>query len=454
MISKKIIKYSTLYMGLKMVKKDNMTIIGATRGFGRWIAEHLNNDFNITITSPNKDRGLEVAKELNVKYIQDNIEAVQNADIIIFSVPITIMVETIKEVAPHAPEGSLLMDVCSIKTEAAEALKKYAPENVEILPCHPMFGPRVPTIKRQIIVLTPIEDRANNWLDSVKKFLIKSECEIVVTTPQEHDKYMSIVQGLTHFSFITLASTIRKLHINVKKSRSFSSPVYSLMLDMVSRIIYQNPYLYYSIQKNNKENSFARKTLINEGIYLSKLIEEGNEKDFVKNIVESSQHMDDREEALIRSDRSIGMITQKSNVLTKSIGNELGLKDLYSKKVYVGIIKKVTSKYVVLKNHNNEEINLKISGVDILSRKEVFEWKKNNLKLENFDFTVQLPSKCNEKYLIKMFESIEGVIDAEIIDIKQIDDLKTNFTFNYSVFNKKDKKYIEEYIEGIGGTII
>ena len=265
---------------------------------------------------------------------------------------------------------------------------------------------------------------------------------------------MSIVQGLTHFSFITLASTIRKLHINVKKSRSFSSPVYSLMLDMVSRIIYQNPYLYYSIQKNNKENSFARKTLINEGIYLSKLIEEGNEKDFVKNIVESSQHMDDREEALIRSDRSIGMITQKSNVLTKSIGNELGLKDLYSKKVYVGIIKKVTSKYVVLKNHNNEEINLKISGVDILSRKEVFEWKKNNLKLENFDFTVQLPSKCNEKYLIKMFESIEGVIGAEIIDIKQIDDLKTNFTFNYSVFNKKDKKYIEEYIEGIGGTII
>ena len=437
-----------------MIEKDNMTIIGATRGFGRWIAEHLNDDFNITITSPDEVSGHEVAQELNVEYTSDNVEAVKNADIVIFSVPIEHMAETIREVAPHAKEGSLLMDVCSVKTEAAEALVKYAPENVEILPCHPMFGPRVPTIKRQIIVLTPIEKRADRWLGRVKKYLEESECEIVMTTPQEHDKYMSIVQGLTHFSFITLASTIRKLHINVKKSRSFSSPVYSLMLDMVSRIIYQNPYLYYSIQKNNKENSFARKTLINEGIYLSKLIEEGNEKDFVKNIVESSQHMDDREEALIRSDRSIGMITQKSNVLTKSIGNELGLKDLYSKKVYVGIIKKVTSKYVVLKNHNNEEINLKISGVDILSRKEVFEWKKNNLKLENFDFTVQLPSKCNEKYLIKMFESIEGVIDAEIIDIKQIDDLKTNFTFNYSVFNKKDKKYIEEYIEGIGGTII
>jgi len=437
-----------------MNKKSNMTIIGATRGFGRWIAEHLNNDFNITITSPNKSSGLEVAQELNVKYKSDNIEAIQNADIIIFSVPIDIMVETIKEVAPHAREGSLLMDVCSIKTESAEALMKYAPENVEILPCHPMFGPRVPTIKRQIVVLTPIEGRSNKWLNRVKEYLTNSDCEIVVTTPQEHDKYMSIVQGLTHFSFITLASTIRKLHINVKKSRSFSSPVYSLMLDMVSRIVYQNPYLYYSIQKNNKENSYARKTLINEGIYLSKLIEEGNEEDFVKNIVKSSQHMDEREEALIRSDKSIGMITQKANVLTKSIGNELGLKDLYSKKVYVGIIKKVTSKCVVLENYDDEEVSLKISGVDIISKKELINWKKDNLKLENFKLSVMLPSKCDEKYLINMFEKIEGVIDAEITDIKKISDLQTKFTFSYSLFNKKERQYIEEYVEGIGGTII
>lgn len=437
-----------------MNKKSNMTIIGATRGFGRWIAEHLNNDFNITITSPNKSSGLEVAQELNVKYKSDNIEAIQNADIIIFSVPIDIMVETIKEVAPHAREGSLLMDVCSIKTESAEALMKYAPENVEILPCHPMFGPRVPTIKRQIVVLTPIEGRSNKWLNRVKEYLTNSECEIVVTTPQEHDKYMSIVQGLTHFSFITLASTIRKLHINVKKSRSFSSPVYSLMLDMVSRIVYQNPYLYYSIQKNNKENSYARKTLINEGIYLSKLIEEGNEEDFVKNIVKSSQHMDEREEALIRSDKSIGMITQKANVLTKSIGNELGLKDLYSKKVYVGIIKKVTSKCVVLENYDDEEVSLKISGVDIISKKELINWKKDNLKLENFKLSVMLPSKCDEKYLINMFEKIEGIIDAEITDIKKISDLQTKFTFSYSLFNKKERQYVEEYVEGIGGTII
>lgn len=434
-----------------MNEKDNMTIIGGTRGLGRWIAEHLSNKFNITITSRNETSGLEVAKELNVNYSNDNIEAIQDADIVIFSVPIEHMADTIREVAPHAPENSLLMDVCSVKTEPAEALMKYAPENVEILPCHPMFGPRVPSIKRQIVVLTPIENRSNKWLERVKKYLTASECEIIITTPKEHDKYMSIVQGLTHFSFITLASTIRKLHINVERSRSFSSPVYSLMLDMVSRVVYQNPYLYYSIQKNNKETTFARETLVKEAIYLSKLINDGKEEDFVKNMVKSSQHLDDRDEALIRSDKAIGMLTEKANVLTKSIGKEVGLKELNGENIHIGIVKKVTSKCVTLENDCESE--LKISNIDILSAKEVFEWKKNNFKLEHFDLSVSLPSGCDEKYLIKMFEHIEGVIDVEITGTVPVSDSMTNFTFNYTTFKKEDRNYVEEYVKGIGWKI-
>ena len=224
------------------------------------------------------------------------------------------------------------------------------------------------------------------------------------------------------------------------------------MLDMVSRIVYQNPYLYYSIQKNNKENSYARKTLIKEAQYLSKLIEDGKENDFVKNIIESSQHLDEREEALARSDNAIKMLNQKANILTKSMGKEIGLKDFNSEKAYVGIVKEVTSKCVVLKS--NDEITLKISNVDILSKNEVLEWKKDNLELETFDLTLQLPSGCDEKYLIMMFENIEPVIDVEITALNQISDSMTNFTFSYSIFNKKDKTYVEEYVKGICANII
>ena len=434
-----------------MVDKSNMTIIGGTRGLGRWMAEHLKNDFNITITSRSEKSGKEIANKLGVVYNNNNINAVKDADIILFCVPIEFMVETIKEVAPHAQKGSLLMDVASIKTEAAEALDKYAPENVEIMPCHPMFGPRVPTLERQIIVLTPFENRSNSWLERIKDYLNKVNCEIVITTPQEHDKYMSIVQGLTHFSFIALASTIRKLNINVKESRNFSSPVYSLMLDMVSRIVYQNPYLYYSIQKNNKETENARKALIKESIYLSELIEDGDEEDFVKSIVESAQHLDEREEALIRSDKAISMTAQKANILTKSIGKEIGIYQSYTKETYVGVVEKVTSKNVII-NTGDEKITMNISNIDILTESELYEWKKDHLILEHINLSVMLPSECDEKYLIKMFKNIEPVIDAEIINTNS-NDLKTEYTFHYTLFDKKDKVYVEEYVKGIGGEI-
>ncbi len=431
----------------------NMTIIGGTRGLGKWMAEHLNKRFNITITSRDENSGKKIAQELNVKYSNDNIQAIQDAEIVLFCVPIEYMVKTIKEVAPHAPEGSLLMDVASVKKDAAEALMKYAPENAEILPCHPMFGPRVPTLQRQIIVLTPFENRSNKWQPIVEAFLDESGCETVITTPEEHDRYMSIVQGLTHFSFISLASTIKKLNINVKRSRSFSSPVYSLMLDMVSRIVCQNPYLYYSIQKNNKETANAREALIRESTYLSKLIEEGDEEDFVKKMVESAQHLDEREEALIRSDKAIAMQTQKANFLTKSIDKEVALQHSFSKKIHFGIVKKVTSKNVILENNNKEEITYKISNMDILTEKELFEWKKNNLKLEEFDLSVSFPSKCDEKYLIKMFKNIEPVIDVEVTDSEEIDDSLREYTFHYTLFDRKDEKYVEEYISAVGGTI-
>ena len=52
-----------------------------------------------------------------------------------------------------------------------------------------------------------------------------------------------------------------------------------------------------------------------------------------------------------------------------------------------------------------------------------------------------------------MFKNIECVIDVEITDIKHMNDSMTNFTFDYSTFNKEDKDYVEEYIKGIGGKI-
>ncbi len=437
-------------------KINNVTIIGGTRGLGNWIATELSKeDFNVTITSRNKDSGEKVAEKINVKYNNDNIEAIENADLIIFSVPIEVMEETIKDVAPYAPENSLLMDIASVKTGPAEALIKYAPDNTEILPCHPMFGPRLPSMEGQVIILTPIKDRSNKLFENVKNFLEKRNAHVVISTPKEHDKIMSVVQGITHFSYISIASTIKKLDISVKKSREFASPVYSLMLDMISRIVSQNPYLYYSIQKSNAETAISRRTLIEESIRLSKLIEDGEEDLFVKNMSDSAKHLDEFEEALGRSDKAISILTNDYYVLKESIGKEIGVKHQYSKKIHVGVVDSVSSDIVTLTN-KNKKIDLKISNVNKLSDAELYEWKKNNLELCEFDISVIFPKHCNKNILLNMFKNIKPVINVELKDVyvgEQIDEDKMSLTFHYSTFYKNDKNYVENYLRGIGGTI-
>ena len=438
-------------------KRKNITIIGGTRGLGKWITEQLKKeDLNITITSRNKSSGEKVANKLNVNYTDNNIESVKNADIIIFSVPIEHMVKTIKEVAPHAPEGSVLMDITSVKTEPSKALVEYAPKNVEVLPCHPMFGPRVPSLEGQVVILTPLENQSKTWFSIIENFLQENNVKIVITTPEEHDKTMSVVQGLTHFSYISIASTIRKLNISVKKSREFASPVYSLMLDMISRIVSQNPYLYYSIQKSNKETTISRKQLIEESIYLANLIENDKEDEFVKNMGDSAKHLDEYEEALGRSDKAISILTHDLNVLKESVGKEVGLEHQYSKNVHVGIVKRVTHDKVFLKTNDNKMVTLNISNVNILSESELYDWKRNNLKIEYYDVSALFPRDSSQEFLIKMFVNIEPVIDVELIDVytgEQIKEGYVSYTFHYSTFNKGDNKYVEEYLRGIGATI-
>lgn len=435
----------------------NITIIGGTRGLGLWIAKELKKDnFNITITSRNKTSGEEVAKKIRTEYSNDNIESIANADLIIFAVPIEQMVDTIKDVAPYAPKNSLLMDITSVKSDPAEALLKYAPENTEILPCHPMFGPRIPSIEGQIIILTPIENRCQKSFETIKEFLEKKNTHVVISTPQEHDKTMSVVQGLTHFSYITIASTIKKLNISVKNSREFASPVYNLMLDMISRIVSQNPYLYYSIQKSNSETTLARKTLIEEGMYLSDLIESGEKEKFVNNMRESARHLDEFEEALGRSDKAISILTNDFNELKNSIGQEIGLEHQYSKKIHVGRVENVNADIVTLRTENNKIVSLKISNVNKLSDEDLFEWKKRHCKLYEFDISVIFPKRCNKNILLNTFRNIKPVINVELQDVytgEQIDKNDMSLTFHYSTFNKHDKNYVENYLIGLGGII-
>jgi prephenate dehydrogenase len=431
-----------------------ITVVGGTRGLGNWIAKFLSKKgCDVTITGRNSELGRSIAKKIGVKYTSNNKKAANIAQIVILAVPIENTPETIIEIAPHLKPGSLLMDVTSVKEEPAKIMEEHVPEGVEYLPTHPMFGPRVRSLDGQVVVLTPI--KKGKWFENVVKFLKKENAHLIETTPQIHDQMMSIVQGLTHFTYISIAATLKKLNVDVKESRKFASPIYSLMLDMIARITAQNPYLSYYIQTRNNYIPQTHDEFLKTYKKLKELIENGDEAGFVHTMSDAAKHLDDLEAALGRSDKAIFALNQELTLLKNSVGKEVGLRHIYSGKVHFGVLEELSADFAVL-NLRNKTIKLKISNIEILNPAQLEQYKNNICPRKNFDVSVVLPEKADPELIAELIRNNSDVVDANVLDVyqgSQIEEGMKSITFRYIVTNTSARNKVETLLEGVGGLI-
>ena len=384
-----------------------IAVIGGTRGLGEWIAKFLKSKgLDVTVTGRDKVTGERISKKLGVNYSSSNTSAASQADVVIVSVPIDVTLSTIKEVAPVMKNGSLIMDVTSVKEEPSRIMQEYSPQGVEVLPIHPMFGPRIRSLDGQVIVVAPTAK--GKWYKKVYDFFEKENARIIVTTPEIHDRMMSVVQGLTHLAYISIAATIERLDVDIKESRNFASPIYQLMVDMIARIVAQNPYLYYSIQTHNRYTKKTHETFISIYKDLNKMISSGDEEGFVKVMGSAAKHMDDLEAALGRSDKAISALTEEVNILKGSTG------------------------------------------------KEIYEWKVENYPHKTYYVSAVFPDNCSPDIIVTTIKGLKGVIDASISDLyhgSQVPSGSISITIKYEVIDPEAMFDIENLLKGFGAVI-
>jgi prephenate dehydrogenase len=431
-----------------------IAVIGGTRGLGRWIATFLSGKgLNVVVTGRNRVTGESVSKKLGVEYTPDNINAASSADIIVVSVPIDVTPVIIREIGPNLKKGALLLDVTSVKVKTSRVMHKYAANGVEVLPCHPMFGPRVRSLDGQVVVLTP--EKTGEWYDKVLKFLESENARVIVTTPEIHDKMMSIVQGLTHFAYISIASTIEKLDIDIKESRKFASPIYNLMLDTIARITAQNPYLVYSIQTENNFIEEAHETFLKTFMELKNMISNEKEDDFVHAMSSAAKHLDDIESALGRSDKAISALSEELSILKNLLGREVGLRHIYSGKIHIGVLDELTPDYLTLK-HNKSTTRLKLSNVEVLKPDELRNWKLKNYPQKSFDISAVFKAGCDPEVIANTIKTLKGVVDAKVIDTysgSQITEGNISITIRYRVIDEMAPSRVERLLKGFGNQI-
>lgn len=432
-----------------------IAIIGGSGEFGRIFARLFKKEgHDVIITGRDAAKGEKIAKELDVRFTNDNVKAAEESDVVIISVYIENTVEVIRQVAPHVRSGCLLMDLTSVKVEPCRAMKKFAKRNVEIIGTHPMFGPRVTSIEGLTFILTPI--RTKKWDKFLLDFLKNQKAKVFITTPEEHDRIMGVVQGLTHFAYIAAASTLREMNIDVRYSKNFASPIYELMLDLIARIVGQSPQLYASIQMHNPVVKKVHSTFIRQAQILRDIVAKKDTAAFAKIMTNAARHIGDIDASMGRSDKAILALTGELKKLGESVGEEVALKHIYSGVVHVGRVKSISADSVILLTPSGKEVAVKLSNIELLGSDFLREWKAKNLPRVRRDFSALLPENADEEIIKKIIETCdERIISCSIIDTykgKQVPQGRKSITIRVEA-SDFDFEKVKKIIEGIGGTL-
>ena len=431
----------------------NVGIIGGSDGLGKTLVYYFRDEFDVFISGRDHKKGRHVASEAGVNYIESNAGLANISDILIISVPIQHTEDVIREVAPFMKAGSVMIDVTSVKEGPSKAMAEALPENIEYIPTHPVFGPRTTDLNNQVIVLTA--DKKGEWYSKVYGYLKGKNMRIIETTAEKHDYMMSIVQVLTHFSFISTASAIEKLKVDLTETEDYESPIYNLMIDMIARIVAQNPYLTYNIQSMNQNGPKIRNTFADSVVELRDVINNNDEDKFVEIAIKATKHMGDIKNALGRSDKAIGSLNYEYTYLNKMIGHEVGLKHIYSGKVHIGILENVDGKTAILKSGNKTK-KLRIANIRVLLDDELYDWKVKNLNRKTESISCVFAKNVEAETIKNTALNIENIIDVKLTDAyngPQIDDDHISLTFEVIALSKEDIENVKKLFTGFGGII-
>jgi len=337
---------------------QKITIIWWTSGFWEWLTDFIlkrfQNKVEITITWINEEKAKEVSEKLNCTYSLNNIEAVKDADITVFAVPIAYTESVIKEVCLYLKSWSTVLDVTSIKQSPTKAMIESVPDDILVIPTHPMFGPYVSSIAWQIIVLTPEEkNKEDSRYKFLKDFLEKEWAKVVETSPKEHDKMMAVVQWLTHFNMFVLWETLKRLHIDIEKSLNFVSPIYKIMLSSVARYMNQNPKLYWDIQMFNPEVLEVHKVFMETTNDFNKFVKEKDETNFIKTIEWTQKYFWENALAWQKyTDKIIYMISEQSEKAKNNIWKQVEIINIYTEKKEKWILNDFQNDIIIFENGN------------------------------------------------------------------------------------------------------
>lgn len=215
--------------------------------FGRLAAKHLAPYFRILVHDPSPAAQRQ-ARRWNVELV--SLEEAAACPVVVLAAPVGLLEGLARRIAPYVRPRALVIDVASVKLKPAAWLDAAIPAHADVIGAHPLFGPQ--SARRGIadleVVVCPVRSRRT---DRVVRFLTTLGLKVSVATPDQHDRALAVVQGLTHM----IAKVLSGLE---PLPREHTTRSYDLMLEGIGLVSGDSDELFLAIERDNPYGAEVR----------------------------------------------------------------------------------------------------------------------------------------------------------------------------------------------------
>ena len=217
--------------------------------FGRLMARHLRPHFRLAAYDPALPPGSDAGLE---GVILAGLPETAACPVVVLATPVGRLAETVAAIGAYLVPGALVLDVGSVKLVPAEVMLRGLPGHVGIVATHPLFGPQSARdgIMGLKVAVCPIRGAA---APRVAAFLRRAlGLDVVLTTPDAHDRDAAMVQGLTHL--------IAKVLVQMEPLPSrMTTRSFDLLMQGVAMVRDDAPQVFQAIERLNPHAAGVRR---------------------------------------------------------------------------------------------------------------------------------------------------------------------------------------------------
>ncbi|MEJ2028543.1 MAG: prephenate dehydrogenase [Maritimibacter sp.] len=223
-----------------MDRKPALGLIGFG-AFARLLARHLTPFAQLSAY----DSAPQVCAEMaGLGVVPAPLDRVAAADIVVIATPVAAIEAMTEAIVPHIRPGAVVLDVGSVKQRPARAMERYLPAHATLIATHPLFGPESAGdgLAGLKIALCPLRGAR---VAGLAMFLRRAfGLQVIVTTPEAHDRELAAVQGLTHL--IAKALTAMELPDSRMTTKSFEH-----LMRATAMVAGDAPEVFATIERDN-----------------------------------------------------------------------------------------------------------------------------------------------------------------------------------------------------------